>query len=598
MYRFTARRWVGRRWACVGLAILFCGVSNALVLRAADPASALDAALAAGEFSAALQSADAQTSAADRDAALQRVASAQLRAGAERAAAASTAAIRDDRTRRQAFDQLFQFGSAADPLSPPTVADSTSGPAGGGNLGGGVQPDFDQLIDLITSTIRPSDWSANGGTIGQIVQHDGGVFVDAAGVMRQIVNTTEAARLAALRREAARDSTPGGARQTSSLRKISLSRLERELQLRRALGLPLDEEMRTLAGLRRVTHVFVYPNSGEVVLAGPAGDWYLGRESRILSVADDRPVVLLDDFITLLRREFNEGGFFSCSIEPTSDGLQNVRAFADSSRTKPLAAGDLARWTNRLRDAVGRQNIVFRGIDPQTRAARILVEADYHMKLLGIDRAPSVLQVPSYFQIVKNSGREPPSLGLLRWWFTANYDALLTTSQRDAYELRGQGVQLQSEDEFLSAQGERVSTGKADDRNAEYSANFTEHFPVLAQKYPLYADLQNIFDLALVCAVLKHDGVCERAGWQHLGLTDPQLITPDRDYAPATVDSVANSTMLGKSRVMAVISGGVRVDVAPLAQASAMQQDERGALSMQRQSAAPGRLEIHTWWWD
>jgi hypothetical protein len=424
------------------------------------------------------------------------------------------------------------------------------------------------------------------------------VFVDAAGVMRQIVNTTESARLASLRRDAAREAAPGGARQTSSLRKISLTRLERELQLRRALGQPLDEEMWTLAGLRRVTHLFVYPNSGDVVLAGPAGDWYPGRESRLLSVADDRPVVLLDDLITLLRREFTEGGHFSCSIEPTADGLQNVRKFIDDSRKVPLASGELPRWTSRLRDAVGRQNIVFRGIDPHSRAARILVEADYHMKLLGIDRAPSVLQVPSYFQIVKNSGREPPSLGLLRWWFTANYDALLTTSQRDAYELRGQGVMLQSEDEFLSAQGERVPTGQADDRNAEYSANFTQHFAVLAQKYPLYSDLQNIFDLALVCAVLKHDGVCERAGWEHLGLTDPQLITPDRDYAPTTVDSVANSAMLGKSRVMAVISGGVRVDVAPLAQASAMQHDERGGLTKQRQSAAPSRLDVHTWWWD
>lgn len=587
MYRFTVRR-LGR----VGLVLASWLILNPFAVYADEAnSSPLAEALAAGEFGPALQTAD-QLAPAGRDAALRQIAAAQYRAGAERAAAASTAAIGDDRVRRQAFDNLFQYGPTSDPL---TAAGEASPPGG---QGGGVQPDFESLIDLITSTIRPSDWADNGGTIGQIRQHDGGVFVDAAGVMRQIVNTTEAARLASLRREAARDVAPGGARQPSSLRKISLTRLERELQLRRALGRPLDEEMRTLAGLKRVTHLFVYPNSGDVVLAGPADDWYLGRENRMLSVTDDRPVVLLEDLATLLRREFNEGGFFSCSIEPTADGLQKVRTFVDNSRKTPLTSGNLTVWTNQLRDSVGRQNIVFRGIDPQTRVARILVEADYHMKLLGIDRAPSVLQVPSYFQIVKSSGREPPSLGLLRWWFTVNYDALFTTPQHDVYELRGQGVQLQSEDEFLSEQGERISTGQADDRNAEYSENFTKHYATLAQRYPLYADLQNVFDLALVCAVLKHDGVCERAGWRHLGLTDPQLVTPDRDFAPTTVDSVANSAMLNKSRVMAVISGGVRVDVAPLAQRSAMKHDERGALAKQRQSAAPGQLNVHTWWWD
>jgi general secretion pathway protein D len=39
-------------------------------------------------------------------------------------------------------------------------------------MGGGVQPDFDSLIELITSTIRQQDWQDNGGTIGFIRSHD------------------------------------------------------------------------------------------------------------------------------------------------------------------------------------------------------------------------------------------------------------------------------------------------------------------------------------------------------------------------------------------------------------------------------------------
>jgi hypothetical protein len=63
---------------------------------------------------------------------------------------------------------------------------------------------------------------------------------------------------------------------SSALRKVSLTRLERELQIRAARGLPADEELQALAGLQRIQYVFVYPESGDVVLAGPAGDWYFG----------------------------------------------------------------------------------------------------------------------------------------------------------------------------------------------------------------------------------------------------------------------------------------------------------------------------------
>lgn len=52
---------------------------------------------------------------------------------------------------------------------PQNVGFGLNGPGG---MGGGVRPDFDSLIELITSTIRQQDWQDNGGTIGFIKQHD------------------------------------------------------------------------------------------------------------------------------------------------------------------------------------------------------------------------------------------------------------------------------------------------------------------------------------------------------------------------------------------------------------------------------------------
>jgi len=578
------------RIALLGLAALAYAARLSAATLPAPPTESggLNDRLAAGEFTAAIQHA-ANLDPVVRDAALEEIAAAQARAGGSSAAAATIASMRDDRLRSRSLELLGYVNG-----NDRSGNEMPSGTA----LGGGAQPDFDTLIDLITNTIRQQDWADNGGTIGHIKSHEGGILVDAAGAVRPIENAEESARLAAMRRDAARLNTPGGARRSSTLRKVSLSRLERELQLAHELGRPVTEEMQTLAGLRRITHVFLYPETGDIVVAGPASDWYLGRESRWLSTDDDRPVVLLDDLITLVRREFEVGGPFGCSIEPTAAGLQRVQAFMAESSKRPLAPGGLARWTKQLRDELGRQDVRVYGIDPHSRAARTLVEADYRMKLVGIDREEGTLHVPSYFDIVRDAGREPASMGLLRWWFSVNYDAVLTSSTRDAYELQGQGVLLSSEDEFLAAQGRRVSTGVADELNRRYSENFTKHFSEMAAKYPVYADLQNVFDLAVICSLMKNEALCDRAQWHRLGFADDRIAATRRASAPTSVESVANGMNLPKSRVMTVISGGVTVNCSEVARSTGLKLDDRGRLAKERQSAAPRELATHAWWWD
>ena len=49
----------------------------------------------------------------------------------------------------------------------------------------------------------------------------------------------------------------------------------------------------------------------------------------------------------------------------------------------------------------------------------------------------------------------------------------------------------------MTEQGGRVHTGNSDELTSEFAHNFTEHFALLAEKYPVYAELRNVFDLAL-----------------------------------------------------------------------------------------------------
>lgn len=175
----------------------------------------------------------------------------------------SAAAIGDDRVRAVAFARLGRS------------------PAGGS--GGGSQADFDSLINLITSTIRPQSWDTVGGP-GSISPFPTGVWIDSHGLLQPLLKDDRGSNLEALRAANSPSATANkSVRREANLRKISLTRLEKQIQLLQAAGRPLPEEMQVLAGLQRIQYVFVYPDSGDLVLAGPAGDWVVGGDGTVLT---------------------------------------------------------------------------------------------------------------------------------------------------------------------------------------------------------------------------------------------------------------------------------------------------------------------------
>jgi hypothetical protein len=278
---------------------------------------------------------------------------------------------------------------------------------------------------------------------------------------------------------------------------------------------------------------------------------------------------------------------------------------ADTNKT-PLKPGAAARekWLAGLRDALGYQDIEVKGIDPRTRAARILVEADYRMKLVGMGLEEGVLGVKSYLNslVVGKDGKIPP-MDVLRWWFTLNYDAVVATEEHNAFELKGQGVKVLSENEFITALGERVHTGKSDELNSEFAHSFTKHFPALAAKYPIYAELKNIFDLALVAALLRSQDLPNQVGWQM------EHFAPARDsnnvafevelgVAPTKVETVINHRMVNGTKIFAGVSGGVTVDTRGFIKASPVKTDTYGLMKAEHAGSAPKNLPLNAWWWD
>jgi len=550
-------------------------------VHAAPPNEQLFAAqLAAGEFAPALRTAQAIADSPTRDAWLARLSEAQAAAGGREESLHSLLAVSDDRTRTAAITRIREHSERG--------------------IGGGSQADFDSLIDLIVSTVRPQTWDEVGGP-GSISEFQNGVYVDAAGVLRRAVKVERPQGLATARLAALEHTRNVDPRLTSGLRKVSLTRLEKHAQLALAAGRAPDDAMLNLAGLQRIQFVLVYPESGDIVVAGPAGPWQVDSEGRSVSVKSGRPIVQLDDLVVLLRlARTSPQATFTCSIDPTEQGLARTRAVADRTRDTPLKPSQRGAWLNELRDAMGLQDIVVSGIDERTRVARVIVAADYHMKLIVMGLEPGIAEVPGYLDLVRvKPGEAPPALDVLRWWFTMNYEGVATSTNRDAFEIRGQGIQVLSENEFLNQLGKRVRTGASSLTNQQFAGNFTAHFEALAQKYPVYADLQNVFDLALVAALIHQEGLAERVGWHLTCFGDPQQYAVELHPAPRQVETVINHRKIGGRHLVVGVSGGVRAEPWRQVSAEKLRTDKQGTLATQRASlGAPANLSLERWWWD
>ena len=564
-------RFVGvRAFGGIGMILAILLADRAI----ADDAKKVQAHLEAGEFGPARTIAERST---NRDSILSNIAAFQAKSGMRRAAIDTAADIRDDRSRSRSLSQIGET---------PIV------PAGG--RGGGAQADFDSLIELVTSTVAPDSWDEVGGN-GAIKEFAGGVAVDTSGVIRRLKIKHADWMLDSIRKAASRRSANDNVHKRSDLRKISLTRLEKELQLRWAMGQSPTETMKCLAGLQNIKYVLVYPKEGEIVIAGKAGDWHTNVTGRKVNSETGRPVLQLDDFVVVLRNAYNGDGNFGCSINPTRAGLLRYQEFAKKNTNPIRSKRQRTEWLANLKKALGKQQIGVYGIDPRTRTAHVLVEADYHMKLVGMGLEEGTLGVKSFFDNAARSGHRPNNV--IRWWFTLNYKSVEATRARNAFAFKGKGVKVLSENEFLTERGERVHTGKSDLPTQQFAEGFTKQFEALAQKYPVYAELKNVFDLALVAGLIRSEDLAGQVGWHMTHFRAPQGYEVELGDAPKQVDTILNHRVIGK-RVVAAVSGGVTVNTRSLVNRKAISVDDYGLLQAEHSGGLPKDLPRDVWWWD
>jgi hypothetical protein len=122
----------------------------------------------------------------------------------------------------------------------------------------------------------------------QLLGSVAGVVVDADGVVRMQSFVDPTGQLHRQRQAAARAALDRNLAKRSTLRKISLNRLEAAIKENLEAGKPVNDEMRYLAGLTRVQFIFYYPETNDIVLAGPAEGFAPDLSGRVPGIERSR----------------------------------------------------------------------------------------------------------------------------------------------------------------------------------------------------------------------------------------------------------------------------------------------------------------------
>ena len=399
------------------------------------------------------------------------------------------------------------------------------------------------LVLAVVFLVATDSANAQFGTVNNI----GGVDINPDGVLNQV---TEAMQRDNRQRVIDNlEAVAEGAKQSTGLRAISMKAMEAALHAAANEGTPLTDEMRYMAGIQRIEYVIVNPETGDILIGGPGEGWRVDEAGNVVGETTGRPVIRLEDFIVALRtadaanREYG----ISVSIDPTPEGQKRLNQLYRN-------AGFNTGMKEQIEEAMGPQNITLTGMPTDSRMAQILVAADYRMKRMAMGFETAAVEgIPSVLEMAQQKGKgfkQDP-----RFWLQCDYDSIKRSEDGNVWQISGAGAK---------AMTETLTTGgsKAKDHPiaAKWAENMTNKFGELANADPVFAELQNVMDMAVVAAIVRKHDLLVTAG-----LSIPTLSGENDDVelpkwsVPKTVSTQCSFVRINSSW-MVTASGGVQVD--------------------------------------
>ena len=373
----------------------------------------------------------------------------------------------------------------------------------------------------------------------------GGVVLDGDKVLRwsETAKGKNAAKLNKLR--AAKGAKTA---EHSDLAYVSLPALCKEAKKLIAAGEKLPPEMANLGGITQLQYVFVYPESNDVVIAGPAEDPVSDDPFRAIGASSGRPMLRLDDLAVCLRAlgPGQSPKQFGCSIDMPEGGMERMQSA--SRKIGGVTGFNNNALGNALREAIGLQEVRFFGVPADTNAAYVCIEADYVLKRLskGKLKGPGVKH---YLALMKPQAGDG---AYARWWFTPNYESVRVSEDSLAYELKSNGLKVECSS---SQDRDNATPGPGTKKFAEL---VNDNFEGLENVFASFADLSNISDLTVLAAIVRQDDLDKVAKGGLDWLIDAQGYKTMKRPTPKHVEPIANHRVMGTNVVVDV--GGVNFD--------------------------------------
>ncbi len=460
--------------------------------------------------------------------------------------------------------------------------------------GGGSFADFQSLMDLIQTTIVPDTWEALGGP-SSMSPYPQGVYVDPTGTVLECESLPVDDKLAELKSllgdAASEPDTELAWRQPTRMRCVSLRRLLDAWTENRLRGTLPNADMMHMAGLSRIQYLFI--DEDDIVLAGPVGGvetrdgWHVDRVSGLTTLR-------FDFFLACLASAISNQPF-GCTIDPTTQGLQNAAkvAAAVQADTLPIGKADAA-----MVSALGMQRVEVFGTAGDTPMGCLMVEADRHMKQLALGLVPMPEGAKNYFDVVEaNLESGVPNDLLLRLWFTSSPRPVRADEDRTIFELAGTPVRLSGENERAMASGQRGNVTR-DARSDEFVADFNRNWHAIRGAYPIYGALESIYRTASAAELMHRYADSDRQRDLLESLISSSPSSMYRMHTPRQVLSIARMKSMRKGRRMhhvLLASGGV--SVSPSQTLVSKIADYPSLSSLNRPTRNPPKV-IHRWWWN
>lgn len=421
-----------------------------------------------------------------------------------------------------------------------------------------------------------------------------GVEIDAQNVLKMQTYVEPSMESLRMRKMSASREISQDLREFNPARAVSLTRLEYEIARNNGI---VTDEVRYMAGLQRIDYVFVYPETGDVVLVGPAEGWYKDVSGRVVGLTTGQPVLRLDDMVAAMRTyapNSKEAKVIGCSIDPTQEGLARFQKFQQQIGTTavPSMTESIVKGS---REALGLQKVSVLGVDPQTHFAKVLVEADYRMKLMGIglEKIPcrgmrSFVDSVSPGSVARNA--------LFRWYFVPDYERVRMSPDKLAMGLEGKSVKLVGADEMVTADGSRKELAVSDSASKQFTQGFTRNYDRIAESAPVYAELRNLVDMAVVAAFLQETDAYGKLDWELVYFGDENKFSIQTERAPEFVESAVTAVWRGNT-LTTPIGGGVEI-FAKRAFTEENLLSANDTTVADEQKSAEAELPEEGWWWN